>query len=140
MKRRERTEILVHCPITFLKKWATYFEEQQKIQCIKEASNALVMIKMRESAQHSLFYLGEMLVSEAKVMYNDNIGIGIIQGTAFEEAYYLAVLDVVCQGGFMGVDTFYEALYIEKEKQQQQKQMHIQKILKTRVNFETMDI
>ena len=92
MKRKERTRILVHCSNEFLTQWAQYFEQQTQFHVIEEPKNALTMLRMRESAQHSLFYLGEVLVSETRVKCRDTIGIGLIQGNELEKSYALAVM------------------------------------------------
>ena len=79
MIRKERTRILVHCEKEFLRQWAEYFKQQNEFHVIEEPKNALTMIRMRESAQNTLFYLGEVLVSETRVECQGVIGIGIIQ-------------------------------------------------------------
>ena len=38
------------------------------------------MVKVRESAQRTLFYLGEVLITECKVMINGFLGIGMVKG------------------------------------------------------------
>ena len=104
MKRKERTRILVHCSNEFLTQWAQYFEQQTQFHVIEEPKNALTMLRMRESAQHSLFYLGEVLVSETRVKCRDTIGIGLIQGNELEKSYALAVIDAACNAALDGVD------------------------------------
>ena len=140
MKRKERTRILVHCSNEFLTQWAQYFEQQTQFHVIEEPKNALTMLRMRESAQHSLFYLGEVLVSETRVKCRDTIGIGLIQGNELEKSYALAVIDAACNAPLDGVDQLEKALTQEKQKQDAAHARHVACILKTRVNFETMDV
>lgn len=140
MKRKERTKILVHCDNEFLKTWADRFEKEEKMQMIEEPSNALTMIKMRESAQNSLFYLGEVLVSETRVSCKGKIGIGIVQGNALETSYYLAVIDAGYHAELTIVQEFEKELKLVQEQQSIENQRNIDNILKTRVQFETMEV
>lgn len=140
MKRRERTEILVHCDEAFLKTWAQFFLDQEEFSLLEEPANSLVMIKMRESAKNSLFYLGEMLVSETRVRCQGHIGIGIVQGNALDVSYYMAVLDAAYKAALPGLDQLEKALRKEHERYQERRQKEITNILKTRVQFETMDV
>ena len=125
MKRKERTRILVHSSNEFLTQWAQYFEQQTQFHVIEEPKNALTMLRMRESAQHSLFYLGEVLVSETRVKCRDTIGIGLIQGNELEKSYALAVIDAACNAPLDGVDQLEKALTQEKQKQDAAHARHV---------------
>ena len=67
--------------------------EKYEIKVIEEPNQGLVMIKMRETAQKELFYLGEVLVTEAKVYVNGALGMGIVKGENEELAMNLAIID-----------------------------------------------
>lgn len=140
MIRKERTRILVHCEKEFLRQWAEYFKQQNEFHVIEEPKNALTMIQMRESAQNTLFYLGEVLVSETRVECQGVIGIGIIQGNELEKSYDLAILDAACNAELAGVEDLEKELVKQKEMQEEQHKKYVNQILKTRVNFETMDV
>ncbi len=140
MIRKERTRILVHCEKEFLRQWTEYFKQQNEFHVIEEPKNALTMIRMRESAQNTLFYLGEVLVSETRVECQGVIGIGIIQGNELEKSYDLAILDAACNAKLEGVEDLEKELVKQKEMQEEQHKKYVNQILKTRVNFETMDV
>ena len=140
MIRLERTRILVHCSKQFLRQWAEYFEQQEAFRLLEEPKNALTMIRMRESAQHSVFYLGEVLVSETRVECKNVIGIGVIHGNELEKSYDLAVIDAACNAALCGIEALEAALIQEKQRQDAEHARHVAGILKTRVNFETMDV
>jgi len=53
----------------------------------------LVLATVRESARCTLFHLGEVLVSEAKVRVEGVPGLGLIQGRDLDAAGDLAVVD-----------------------------------------------
>lgn len=140
MKRKKRTSILIHCDEAQLKYWAENFEQGVTLQVIQPPQRALTMIKMRESAQNTLFYLCEMLVSETRVSCDGVIGIGLIQGDEPEKSEYLAVIDAACNAKHPYVSKFEEELQAVEIRLQEQKQQEIASILKTRVQFETMDV
>ena len=140
MKRKERTQILVHCRKSFLRKWAKRLEEEAPMKIVEEPAMGLTMIKMRESAKQSLFYLGEMLISEARVECKGIIGIGIIAGNELQKAYDLAVIDAAYGAGLKTVVDLEVDLKKEQNRQNEEKKKQIQKILETKVNFETMDV
>src|SRR5699024_1231073 len=73
------------------------------------------MLKMRESAQNSLFYLGEVLVTECKVMLENDIGVGVVIGTEMELAKYLAIIDEAFEAEVMEVQSILET--VKKEHQ-----------------------
>ena len=98
------------------------------------------MIKMRETAKKSLFYLGEVLVTETKVQINQSFGIGIVVGDEEELSYQLAVIDAAYEANL--VETKKWTLLFEEEEKRIQKNRSKQEaaILKTKVNFEMMDV
>lgn len=140
MNRKRRTEIFVHCSDERVHEWADMCREVADFQLLEEPQHALTMMQMRESAQHSLFYLGEIFVSEARVMSDGVIGIGLIQGDALEKAHDMAVLDAAYNRKLtitLNLDTYIEA---EEQEMLKIRQANVAKVLKTRVQFETMDV
>lgn len=140
MKRRRRTEILVKGSIEVAKRLAEEIISNHNVKTIEKPNNGLVMIKMRETAKKSLFYLGELFVTEAKVQIEGNLGIGIVTGNNQELAYYLAVIDAAYNGNLEETKDFTHILLQEEKNIDIQIEKHGAKVLKTRVNFETMDI
>lgn len=140
MKRKERTEILVHCDMTFLKEWSSKLNKYAKFITVEKPSHSLTMVKVRESAQNSLFYLCEVLVSESRVMCEGKIGIGIIQGMDLEKAYCLAVIDAAYNANLSLTKKLDEDLMVEKVKLDLQKQKKKSDVMKTKVDFHTMDL
>ena len=140
MKRKERCELLIHCRARFLSKWAKQMCEEAEMNLLEEPSTGLTMINMRESAKQSLFYLGEVLISEAKVECRGHIGIGMIVGNELQKAYDLAVIDAGYQAELAIILRFEQELMKEKKWIDEQRAIQNQNILKTRVSFETMDV
>ncbi|MCG8481817.1 MAG: phosphonate C-P lyase system protein PhnG [Clostridia bacterium] len=140
MKRRQRTEILVNGSINVAKKMAEEIMEHYHVKTIEEPNNGLVMIEMRETAKKNLFYLGEMFVTEAKVQVQDSLGIGMVYGNCPELAYYLAVVDAAYNADLKEAGGWSELLLEEEKNIKMKKDKEQAKILKTTVNFETMDV
>lgn len=139
MERKRRTEILIKGSRELSKKLAEEIKKKYKVSVVQEASNGLVMIKMRENAKNSLFYLGEVLVTEAKVNINGNIGMGIVKGNEPELAYYLAVIDGAYNGKLEEIYIWEKILIEEELRIKDEEKKYIRSLLKTKVNFETMD-
>ena len=140
MNRRKRTEILIDGSRNFATSLAREIEHNYDIQVLSEPQHALTMIKLRETAKNSLFYLGEVLVTETKVQINNKFGIGIVVGNEEELSYELAVIDAAYQGELKETENW-TLLFEEEEKRicvnKEQREMAI---LKTKVNFEMMDV
>lgn len=140
MIRKERTRILVHCEKEFLKQWAEYFQQQNEFHVIENPKNALTMIRTRESAQNSLFYLGEVLISETRVECRGVIGIGVIQGNELEKSFDLAIIDAAFNAKLQGTEILENELVKQKQIQEEKHREYVNQILKTRVDFKTMDV
>lgn len=139
MTRKERTEILARSDIKTLKKMASVIEKTYSIEKIEDSNSGLVMVKMRESAQKYLFYLGEVFVTECKVLINGVMGLGIIRGAHLKKAYYMAVIDAAYNAQVKEVIKLNDMLLTAKEKIDEQKSLEVSHILKTKVDFETLD-
>ncbi|MGH4118198.1 phosphonate C-P lyase system protein PhnG [Clostridium sp.] len=140
MKRRKRTEILIKGNPTIAEKLALEIERNYKVKVIQDPEYCLVMVKMRETAQRSLFYLGEVLATEAKVQILDKIGIGIVNDNKPELSYWLAVIDAAYIAKLPETKAFEEILREEEIKINEEISCKQSKILKTKVNFDTMDV
>lgn len=140
MQRKERTEILIKSDRSVAKRIAETLEVKYSFTTLVEPQYGLTMLKMRESAQNSLFYLGEVLVTECKVMLENDIGVGVVIGTEMELAKYLAIIDAAFEAEVMEVPSIQETL--QKEKQNIETEMFKKQtaLLKTKVNFETMEV
>ena len=93
MNRKRRTEILIKGSIEIAKKLSSQIEEKYIVKIIEEPNYGLVMVKVREGAKKTLFYIGEVLVTEAKILINGKLGIGIVTGNNTELAFCLGVID-----------------------------------------------
>jgi alpha-D-ribose 1-methylphosphonate 5-triphosphate synthase subunit PhnG len=140
MKRRRRTEILINGSKERSEEMANIINEHYQVKMIQEPESGLVMLKVRETSQKSLFYPGEVLVTECKVEIEETIGIGIVTGDQPELAYKLAVIDAAFEAKLPETKLWAELLENEEKVIEEQRAAINQSILKTKVNFETMDV
>lgn len=140
MNRKRRTEILIRGDRKLSEKIAEEIKEKYDIKSVNEPENGLVMIKMRESAKKQLFYLGEVLVTEAKVYINGNLGMGIVIGNEEKLAHNLAIIDAAYKGQLQEISKWNELLYEEEKKIIEREKNESAKILETKVDFTTMNI
>ena len=140
MKRRRRTEILINGSQKRVEDMAHCIKDKYQVKVIQEPESGLIMLKVRETSQKSLFYPGEVLVTECKVQIQGTIGIGIVTGDQPELSYHLAVIDAAYEA--MLPETIEWELLLENEEKviQEQRAAANDSILKTKVNFETMDV
>ena len=139
INRRKRTEILIKSDTSLASKFANEIREKYKVENALEPGHGLVMIKMRETAKKELFYLGEVLVSEAKVYVEGTLGIGIVVGDKEQLAIDLAIIDAAYKRG-INLDTWEEELCQAEKLIEEQEKIEEAKILKTKVNFSTMNV
>ncbi|MDR7317128.1 phosphonate C-P lyase system protein PhnG [Brevibacillus nitrificans] len=145
MKRKRRTEILINGARELAgsgelaAQLAEEILERYDVKTIEEPNQGLVMVKVRETAQKSLFYLGEVLVTECKVQINGSIGLGVLHSHDRKLAYHLAVIDAAYEAGLKETADWTDRL-IQEEAAYQKQRLAVQSgVLKTKVSFETMD-
>jgi alpha-D-ribose 1-methylphosphonate 5-triphosphate synthase subunit PhnG len=140
MKRRRRTEILVQGNADLAEKLASQIKQAYTYKVIVKPHYGLTMVKMRESAKKSLFYIGEVLVTEAKVEINEQIGIGIVQGMEDELAMNLAIIDAAYNANLPETQMWTNTLVVAEAEINRKKIKRQAELLATKVNFETMEV
>jgi alpha-D-ribose 1-methylphosphonate 5-triphosphate synthase subunit PhnG len=140
MKRKQRTEILINGSQKIAEEMAREIEQNYPVFVVKEPENGLVMMKIRETAHKSLFYLGEVMITECKVQIEETIGIGIVKGHQPKLAHNLAIIDAAFEANLPQTTRWVEVLKYEEKKIQDAQKARNQDVLKTKVNFETMDV
>lgn len=93
MNRKQRTRILVRDESGLSSILSRQIEKNYEITVVEKPHLCLVMAKVRESVNKSLFYLGEVLASEARVQIDGTLGFGIVEGDNKQKALELAIID-----------------------------------------------
>lgn len=139
VERARRTKILIEGSPELRRELARRVEERRAVLVVDDPRGALVMVKARESAKNSLFYIGELLVTEAKVQVEGCIGIGIIAGDESEAARDLAIIDAAFNAA-LEESSMWEPLLLEEEARIHSRMAdEAARIALTRVAFESMD-
>jgi alpha-D-ribose 1-methylphosphonate 5-triphosphate synthase subunit PhnG len=139
INRSRRTKILIEGSGELRSELAGIVASRREIAAVEDPRGALVMVKARESAKNTLYFMGELLVTEAKVRIEGRIGIGIIAGDKPDAARELAILDAAYAAG-LEETSGWEALLVEEEaKILRGEEREAARIARTRVAFESMD-
>jgi len=139
MTRNRRTRILVLGHPGLRKQLASMVRERCRVTVVQEPAWALVMLTVRESARNSLFHPGEVLVTEAKLIVDGAIGLGIIAGDQPAAAEELALIDGAWNASCDFISPWIPVLMEEEIRLQQRQAAEQAAILQTKVDFQTMD-
>lgn len=139
MTRRRRTQILVENGDALRTALAGEVRAAHEVIEIEPAHEALVMMQMRESAARSRFYIGELLVTEAKVQIGEAIGLGIMAGTDEQAAHDLAIIDAAYNAGLPLTAAWSQRLAEAEAELAASRRDEDATVLQTRVRFDTME-
>lgn len=139
MKRKQRTEILINGSPDIASALAGEIKSRYDIEMMEDPNHGLVMVRVRETAQKSLFYLGEVLVTECKVRISGKMGVGIVKGDEPGKAYDLAVIDAAYAAGLEETAAWSAILQAEISCLENERAAYQAQVLRTKVDFETMD-
>lgn len=136
MEKKRLSRILAKADASLIREYAAEIKAAHETMIIKKPEKSLTMIKMREPVKESLFYLGEVMITEAMVEVEGQKGIAVLMGDQFEKTLDMAVIDAAVNAGVFTHEAELEAL----EKQQMEKlEKENAMFLKTMVNFHSMD-
>lgn len=139
MNKTRRTRILIDYGKATAITMAEFIKEKYSIEMISEPTEALTMIKVRESAQNSLFYLGEVLVTETKVRVAGKLGIGLVKGHETDLSLALAIIDAAYSADLPETEKWQVLLEELERAGEDAIAQRIQQSARTKVNFETMN-
>lgn len=146
MKRYERTRVLVEGDPLLASEIVRDVEEglggsAAAISVLDEPREELVMVQVRETAQGSLFYLGEALMTSCRVRVGETVGLGLLLGSNRCRAYELAVIDAAFSGpnGAALAARWDERLAQEAERVRADEAAEQRLVQRTKVDFSTMD-
>lgn len=138
MNRLERTEVLIESPPEVARQLADEIIQAHEVIELLAPRQGLAMMKLRESAKNSLFYMGEVLVTEAMVEINGSVGIGLIKGAEPTRARDLAIIDAAFVAELPETIVWAQRLHEEAAKLEHKRNLEHAQLLKTKVSFDTM--
>jgi len=139
MNRKRRTFILVQQGGSLAKEMAEEIAALFPVSILSPSEEGLVMVKMRESARKSQFYLGEVLVSHCKVLVQGAVGIGIVRGIHPEFAHNLAVIDAAYSANLTVTRGWSTRLELAEDEIRKRLRIEDSQVLATKVSFDSMD-
>ena len=145
MKRYERTRALVEGDPALARAIVCEVERdgaQGAVAVLDEPREELVMVQARETAQGSLFFLGEALMTSCRVRVGDGVGLGLVLGSDRCRAYELAVVDAVFSGaaGDAWASRWDASLRAELARVEARDQREARRTAATKVDFSTMKV
>lgn len=140
MKRKERTKYLIACGRDEALAWTQKLEGTYDVETISPVRQALTMIKVRESAQNTSFYMGEVLVTEAKVRIQGKVGLGLLAGHDPDFAKSLAMIDAAYRANLPECASMDSLLHDLRHRYQKEADQKRDALAKTQVDFSTMQV
>lgn len=135
-KKKRISRILARADREKVKEFADEIRSECSPVIVKAPEKSLTMIRMREPVKESIFYIGEVIISEAAVDIDGTRGIAALMGDDFDKVLDMAVIDAACSKGIF-------RRYGELERLEKEQQLRIDRenamFMKTMVNFHSMD-
>ena len=141
LNRYERTRVLAGGDPGVAQAIAAEIEQACDVEVLDAPREELDMVKVRESARNSLFYLGEALMCSCRVRIADTMGFGYLLGSKRNAAYNLALIDAAFSSGeaFERMSKWEQRIEKEARRQREKQAKDRALIERTRVDFSTMD-
>ena len=136
MEKRRISKILARAGKEQVKRLADEIKENYSPVIVRAPEKSLTMIRLREPVQESLFYLGEVIVSEAIVDLDGAKGVAVIMGDDFDKVLDMAVIDAACNKGVFQRYDFLEQLEKEQTHRLEKENAFF---MQTMVSFHSMD-
>ena len=136
MEKRRLSRIMSRAERCALDMFAEEIKKENEVVIIKKPETGLAMIKMREPVKESLFYMGEVMVTEAVMEINGSKGIAVVMGDDFARAMDMAIIDAACNAGVFG--RLEELEQMEREQVEREEKENAM-FRKTMVDFHSMD-
>lgn len=136
MDKKRLSKVMTKAAGEIIARLAENIKGQHHIVIIKQPNKTLAMIKLREPVKSSLFYIGEVMVTEAVIELDGVKGMAVTMGDDFEKALNMAIIDGACNKGvFKEEHVLLELEKAQLDREQKENAMH----LKTMVSFTSMD-
>lgn len=137
--RQRRTRVLILGDDALRQELANEVRASAPVVVVEAPRWGLVLATARESARRSLFHLGEVLVTQAKVRVAGATGLGLVRGNDLEAALDLALIDAACQADLPLVATWEQRLFDAENALERQLDAEQASLRSTKVEFETLD-
>lgn len=138
LKKNQMFKILVEANSQEVENISNVIYENHSIKVVKPPHKTLVMSKVREPINNSLFYLGEVLACECMVEVNNFKGVAVIKGDDFEKVTSIAIIDAALNADVKESEKIIEEIIKLREKQKENRDILNAQIMKSKVTFSVM--
>ncbi|UAK16100.1 phosphonate C-P lyase system protein PhnG [Sporolactobacillus terrae] len=138
MNKQRLSRILNACSLSLLKEITEQLEQTLCLQVERFPQTSLVMMKARDSVSDQPFYVGEVLVTECTVSFNQKFGIGLVVGEAPQRAYCMAAVDAAINAGFPILEQWRERLEAAEGAIIAERNAECARSAESQVHFDTM--
>jgi alpha-D-ribose 1-methylphosphonate 5-triphosphate synthase subunit PhnG len=140
LDNRDINQIACHGRINLLKRLAAEIANSYEVEIVKEPSPVLVMMRVEESVENTIFNAGEIFAIECEVKVNGVSGFScIINENEYERAYYAALLSAVFKTNSPLNNKQLKALKKELDSINRKRSLEFGAIKSTKVKFEVME-
>lgn len=136
MEKKRLFRILARADAQAVCDMAQALQARYEVVAVKPPEKTLAMVKLRETVEGKLYYLGEVIVWEAVVTLAGTQGMAVTMDGSPEKALAMAVIDAaVNRGVFTQGDTLLALEQAQNERDARVNALHRQ----TAVSFTSMD-
>lgn len=136
MEKKRLFKIMNRAERDLIINYAEEIRSRYAVTVIKNPEKSLAMIKMREPVKQGLFYIGEVIITDAVVSIGNAKGRAAAIGDDYDKTLSMAIIDAACNCGCF---THEEELYALEKEQQKQIEKENTLFMKTKVDFHSMD-
>ena len=138
MNRDKRFELIARADSERICEIAERILADTTVEVIKKPSSGMIMMRFRDTAEKCIFNLGEVLVTEAEVRIDEELGYAMVMGRDPETALAGAILDAAVESGHPLAPGIIDLLRSEEVRRTEELQKTWTEVATTKVDFEVM--
>jgi len=138
MNRDKRFELIARADSERICEIAEQILADTTVEVIKKPSSGMIMMRFRDTAEKCIFNLGEVLVTEAEVRIDEELGYAMVMGRDPETALAGAILDAAVESGHPLAPEIIDLLRSEEVRLKEALQKTWAEVATTKVDFEVM--
>jgi alpha-D-ribose 1-methylphosphonate 5-triphosphate synthase subunit PhnG len=138
MNRDKRFELIAHANSERICEIAERILADTEVEVIKKPVGGMIMMRFRDTAEKCIFNLGEVLVTEAEVRIDEELGYAIVMGRDPEAALAGAILDAAVEAEHPLAPEIVDLLGSEEVRRKEELQKTWAEVVTTKVDFEVM--
>lgn len=138
MNRDKRFELIARADSERICEIAERILADTEVEVIKKPVGGMIMMRFRDTAEKCVFNLGEVLVTEAEVRIDEELGYAIVMGRDPEAALAGAILDAAVESGHPITPEIIDLLRSDEVRRKEELQKTWSEVATTKVDFEVM--